>query len=400
MNDTAEGINTTHLDENNDVQATRGWDLQVPREVFIIANGVNGCLIILGNLLVIVAICRQKNLWKSTTNHFIASLSISDSFVGLIFIPFKVAAMYKPEILGMEHLCDAVMTISWTSMNTTVLSLLSIAIDRYRAIVTPLKQRISVKQARLIILLTWIVSFGYSSVNIYLYGVVNKITEQNVTISQCKYVAKMDLLGARAATDGVILYIAPLVIIAYLYIRMVVVLYFGSTLNETSKRRKRKAIKMLIIIVVMFAVCWLPIRIWRMFMFYIPRLARSNFIFTVIILILFANSWINPVILAFFSEKFRSEFTYILSCGCRRQQFVQKSTSDNRMRNVTKKESGLSDTLTSITLVVGADSLTFSQSDSATHTSPSMHQNDDIRVTNVESDCNPCDNKAFVSSEI
>ncbi|XP_070564528.1 galanin receptor 2a-like [Ptychodera flava] len=303
-------------------------------------NVSNLILIVGGNALVIIAILRQTKLRNSATNNLIASLSLSDTFVGLVFMPSQVAGVFGSSLLVTEFLCDAVMTVSWTFMNSTVFSLLCIAIDRYRAIVTPMKPRVSVKQARWMILLTWLTSFLYSSNYIMLSGIVPKTTQvggQNVTTLNCWYIVSSDIIGLIVITDFAFFYFLPLLVISVLYAKMISVLYFGNSPNDKSRRRKRQAIKMLIVVLVMFGISWLPFRIMRLLRIFAPRVfVGTSFSFVRAIAMSFAvaNSWVNPFIFAIFGSNFRKEFVEILTC-----KFLKSRADASRAVNLEDRAS-------------------------------------------------------------
>ncbi|XP_070564531.1 galanin receptor 2a-like [Ptychodera flava] len=303
----------------------------------------NSFLIVVGNLLVIAAIYRRKHLANSVTNHFIASVSVSDICVGVLFVPIRVLSIFGIDGLSNEFLCDSVMTVSWSSLNSTIFSLLSIAIDRYRAIVTPMKRQISIKQARMMILLTWLASFVYSCNQIATHGVIPKTFEvngQNVTLLRCDFIESENEVKIVALTDFFLVYFIPLVVISILYAKMINVLYFGNSPNDNSRKRKRRAIKMLIIVVVIFAIGWGPLRVRRILLYYMPDLvpeAQHRIMQMVTVTIALANSWINPFIYAIFGSNFRREFANILSCGRRSDQIKAKNSVKSVQKVVEEK---------------------------------------------------------------
>ncbi|XP_070564529.1 galanin receptor 2a-like [Ptychodera flava] len=303
----------------------------------------NSFLIVVGNLLVIAAIYRRKHLANSVTNHFIASVSVSDICVGVLFVPIRVLSIFGLDGLSNEFLCDSVMTVSWSSLNSTIFSLLSIAIDRYRAIVTPMKRQISIKQARMMILLTWFASFVYSCNQIAIHGVISKTFEvngQNVTILKCDFIESVYDVKIVALTDFLLVYFIPLVVISVLYAKMINVLYFGNSPNDVSRKRKRRAIKMLIIVVVMFAIGWCPLRVRRILFFYMPNLvpeAQHRTMQMLSVTIALANSWINPFIYAIFGSNFRREFASILNCGRGSDETKDKKSPNSVQKLVEQK---------------------------------------------------------------
>ncbi|XP_070564535.1 QRFP-like peptide receptor [Ptychodera flava] len=237
-----------------------------------------------------------------------------------------------------EFLCDSVMTVSWTCLNSTIFTLLCIAIDRYRAIVTPMKRQISINQARMMILLAWSLAFVYSSNLIVVNGITSRTVEivgRNFTNRECGYLPS-EQVELVVVLDFVLLYFLPLIALTVLYSKMITVLYFGNSPNDNSRRRKRRAIRMLIVVVAMFALTWCPIRILRMFRYvassWMPEY-RYYRIHPVIVSVAFANSWMNPIIYAIFGANFRREFSSIFGCGGRRNGGYEKRGRDHRRRS-------------------------------------------------------------------
>ncbi|XP_070565830.1 adenosine receptor A2b-like [Ptychodera flava] len=304
-----------HGEGQNDV-------LYISDELFFGINALNSVLIVTGNALVIIAVFRQPKLRKSATNHFIVSLSVADFMVGAFYIPIQVLNYYSIGLIENEILCDFMYSFSWTCLNSTVFCLLSIAVDRYRAIVTPMKGPLTLTQARVVIVATWLFTFAYTSNKIVAAGMVTvpvQIGGLNVTIHTCTYRPdQRTLMMYTSVIDITLGYFIPLAIIVYYYSRMIGTLCCGTSLSADSRRRKMKAVRMLVIVVVMFAITWGQSRTLGVLYYCVPELSNliaSRFVFTLFLIMFFSNSWMNPVIYALFSRNFRSEFTDILSCG-------------------------------------------------------------------------------------
>ncbi|XP_070567057.1 QRFP-like peptide receptor [Ptychodera flava] len=311
---------TQDRDDGHDiVDRKRPSDWIIPKNWFIGILSVDCILIIGGNLMVILAVLLQPKLRKSATNHLIISLAFSDLSVGLVFGPSQIVyTIIRYLDLSSDLVCDIVIMLMYTGQNTTILTLVAIAGDRYRAIVQPFKPKMTVKQSRLITILVWLAAFVYSAYEIKLFGIVRYTFKNNATISMCTSLRKFSLTLEKpmTLTNLVVAYILPLLIVAYFYLRMIVALYFTKSLNDESKRRKRKAIKMLLVVVILFALCWGPLRVQQVMLYYYPhRISYKSLFFTVVIFLFFANSWVNPIIYAFFDSRFRKEFARILTFG-------------------------------------------------------------------------------------
>ncbi|XP_070566970.1 QRFP-like peptide receptor [Ptychodera flava] len=199
---------------------------------------------------------------------------------------------------------------------------MGIAVDRYRAIVTPMKRQITINQARLMILLAWTASAVYSINYALINGIQTKTLRmpgRNATYSasSCSYLLS-DHLEVITVLNFTLLYILPMLVLIALYGKVIGVLYFGNSPNDSSRRRKRRAVRMLIIVVAMFAMAWFPMRIMRTIIYIDPSLVAGpgfKFLRPFITSLALANSWMNPVVYAIFGGNFRREFATILGCG-------------------------------------------------------------------------------------
>ena len=83
-----------------------------------------------------------------------------------------------------------------------------------------------------------------------------------------------------------------------------------------SQQRQKRIIYMLVIVVVLFAVCWLPYHVLFLYMdFGEPKMTYS--IVTAIMLtqwFIYSNSACNPIVYAVFNTNYRNEFAKILRC--------------------------------------------------------------------------------------
>ncbi|XP_059184203.1 adenosine receptor A1-like [Centropristis striata] len=122
---------------------------------YIATELIIAVLAIIGNLLVCLAVTRNKKL-RTVTNYFLVSLAVADILVGLVAIPCAVLTdLGRP-----RHnlpLCLVLLSMLMVLTQSSILSLLAVAAERYMAILLPFKyQRImSPRNAQLALLATW-----------------------------------------------------------------------------------------------------------------------------------------------------------------------------------------------------------------------------------------------------
>lgn len=111
-------------------------DVDKPFIVYIILELLIAMFSVLGNVLVCWAVCLNSNL-QSITNFFVVSLAVADIAVGVLAIPFSIVIStgFCSNFYGCLFIACFVLVLTQSS----IFSLLAIAIDRYIAIKIPLR---------------------------------------------------------------------------------------------------------------------------------------------------------------------------------------------------------------------------------------------------------------------
>ena len=121
---------------------------------FWVLGGIFSILTVLGNSLVIYLIISRKRLHK-TVNWFLLSLAVADLCVGLVHFPTMAC--------NSASLCSKCITtaVRWLFLSLSMTNLCALTVDRYIAIVTPLKCAIFKTKRRHFFLITaaWILPF-------------------------------------------------------------------------------------------------------------------------------------------------------------------------------------------------------------------------------------------------
>ncbi|KAG7454782.1 hypothetical protein MATL_G00263470 [Megalops atlanticus] len=122
-------------------------------------------VIILGNVLVCLSVLTERSL-KTATNYFIVSLAVADLLLAVLVLPLYVYSEFLGGIWTLNtYICDALMTMDVMLCTASILNLCAISVDRYIAVVVPLKynrNQFSMRQLALIAA-TWVLSLGVAS---------------------------------------------------------------------------------------------------------------------------------------------------------------------------------------------------------------------------------------------
>ena len=132
-------------------------------------------------------------------------------------------------------------------------------------------------------------------------------------------------------------YLVPLVTIVVLYGFLVRKLLFSRVANVSQSaeamRGKRRVTRMVVIVIIVFAICWGPLHAIFLFQLYIDKTetdaSRTAHVLSQVLA--YANSCVNPILYAFLSENFRRAFAKFL---CLRSQ--QTGTSHVHVQGAEK----------------------------------------------------------------
>ncbi|KAL9951556.1 hypothetical protein ACROYT_G044240 [Oculina patagonica] len=271
-----------------------------------------------GNSIVIYGVLQQGSS-KTTSSCFIANLALSDLAVLVLSLPVGLLQELASWPFG-EMACKIFFPLGDVFLAVSIMTLTAIALDRYRAIVTPFKERFSKTQAKVCIALIWI--FSYLVVGIPTSFILKLVNTNGVKV--CYPFWNNDLQRQIHKILIASISTLPLFVIGYCYFRVVMALwkvrmiYRDTTKNSVTTIRleqKRKLVKMLIVIVIAFSICLLPYIIFALALEFagVERSPSVNVGLVAVLSLLYLNSAINPLILCTMSKDYRKG---LRPCGC------------------------------------------------------------------------------------
>ncbi|CAH1242643.1 TACR2 [Branchiostoma lanceolatum] len=218
------------------------------------------------------------------------------------------------------------------SITSSVVMLTVIAIDRFYAIIFPLKARITETNTAAVISTVWLIS---CAVNVPLLVVSEqKQWQWDDGVLEIWCAEKWDQHQKAIYTSVlfVVLYAIPLVVMMVAYFLLARKLWRTTSpgiaalsIQQLQLKAKKKVIKMLVVVMTVFFVCWTPyhvLQIWLQFGT-LPKESPPYFkqLRFVVLLLGYSNSAMNPIIYAGVNENFRKSFWDAYKCKhCRRNQ--------------------------------------------------------------------------------
>ncbi|XP_018600904.1 somatostatin receptor type 2-like [Scleropages formosus] len=286
-----------------------------------------------GNALVIYVILRYAKM-KTVTNIYILNLAVADvlCMLSLPFIAIQLALVHWP--FG-GALCRVVMTVDSLNQFTSIFCLTVMSIDRYLAVVHPIKSTKWRKPrvAKLINLAVWGVSLLVNLPIVIYSGLVT--TKENAHFCTIVWPEPQDAYYTAFMFYTFLLgFFLPLTVICLCYLLIVVKVKSSGIRVGSSKRKRseRKVTRMVSIVVAVFVLCWLPFYVFNVTsvtgtITTTPAL-KSTFDFVVVLG--YANSCANPILYAFLSDNFKKSFQNVL-CLRRTGGLDEMERSDSRL---------------------------------------------------------------------
>ncbi|XP_032233553.1 neuropeptide FF receptor 2 isoform X1 [Nematostella vectensis] len=288
---------------------------------------------LVGNTLVILVVLRNDNM-HTTINYFIVNMACSDLAVPLFAIPIRVTEKLRGTgewLVGGEAgnaLCKISYFLTDVSPVVSVLSLIIITVDRFAAVVFPMRATLFSSTVRgTLIALTWIIGMAVFAPYFYTFRVQGKdcISSWEPAFEQ------LPTQIAFVSVICVMFIIVPFITLTVLYTVMSAQLWKTSNrvasmqTSDIARNQRRKNIRvfyMSLTIVVIFGLCYGPYNCFMLALnFYwrwdteecstmVPR------VFYIAQFLTFCNSAANPFVYFVFVTRYRQGLKKLCSRPC------------------------------------------------------------------------------------
>ena len=134
-----------------------------------------------GNVLLVAVFYRNKTL-RTAVHYFIVNMAISDLIIPVVSLPLRIKKIYHDGLWLVDGVLATVLCkLTWiaepVSTGVSILLMIVIAVDRFRAVLFSMKSCLfSQIKRRLIIAATWLVSVALNSHILYATKVVPRDT--------------------------------------------------------------------------------------------------------------------------------------------------------------------------------------------------------------------------------
>ena len=281
------------------------------------------CLIIVvslaGNSLIIMLVYKTPNLRKPI-NYFIANMAFSDLLYPLFSCPWLLSSLYTPWIIGGQlgqALCKLIVFFGEVSAVVSIQNLILIAVDRFGAVVFPLRSPlIRSKWCPFFILATWVVAVAVSSPYLFAMKLLDNSGKMYCTLRWKEAFGETSSHPHFKLVIYILLTYIPVLLLiimySFIFIKLKAQAHPGehsSNIEQQRQRRNRNVLNMSIAIISVFVFCWTPFITSKLILVYRSSSTHFSCSFrlyrAVTEYMAAANSAFNPIICFTFSNNYR-----------------------------------------------------------------------------------------------
>ncbi|XP_038272719.1 probable G-protein coupled receptor 83 [Dermochelys coriacea] len=291
------------------------------KALLIMAYSVIIIISLFGNMLVCHVVIKNKRT-HSATSLFIVNLAVSDIMITLLNAPFTLVRFVNSTWAFGKAMCHISRFVQYCSLHVSTLTLTAIALDRHQVILNPLKQRMSLTRGMLSISVIWLMATCFSLP----HAIYQKLFQYNYREATVRSLCLPDFPEPAELvwkyldlSTFLLLYLLPLLIITITYTRLAKKLWLRNAIGDITTQQyiihhknKKKSIKMLVLVVVVFAVCWFPLNCYVVLISSLG-IKTKNSIYFALHWFAMSSTCYNPFIYCWLNESFRSELKSLLS---------------------------------------------------------------------------------------
>ncbi|XP_050820632.1 G-protein coupled receptor 83-like isoform X1 [Gopherus flavomarginatus] len=312
------------------------------KALLIVAYSVIIIISLFGNMLVCHVVIKTKRM-HSATSLFIVNLAVSDIMITLLNTPFTLVRFVNSTWVFGKAMCHISRFVQYCSLHVSTLTLTAIALDRHQVtmkglffpgemmvtvksllqvILNPLKQRMSLTRGVLSISVIWLMATCFSLP----HAIYQKLFQYNYREATVRSLCLPDFPEPAELvwkyldlSTFLLLYLLPLLIITITYTHLAKKLWLRNAIGDittqqyiTHHKNKKKSIKMLVLVVVVFAVCWFPLNCYVVLISSLG-IKTKNSLYFALHWFAMSSTCYNPFIYCWLNESFRSEIKSLLS---------------------------------------------------------------------------------------
>ncbi|XP_029457995.1 P2Y purinoceptor 2 isoform X2 [Rhinatrema bivittatum] len=304
-------LNVTNSTDESDSPYKCMFDEDFKYILLPVSYGIVFCVGLILNVLSLYLFLFRIKPWKASTIYMF-NLAVSDTLY-VVSLPLLVYYYSKEDNWPFSvALCKIVRFLFYTNLYCSIFFLLSISIHRFLGVCYPIQSLRwgHARYAKIVSVLVWVTIIAFQSP--VLYFVNTSVNGDNIICHDTSSKELFDQFVIYSSVSLALLFCVPFTTIIVCYSLMTRTLMQPSAATSTPSKSKQKSIKMIIIVLVVFIVCFLPFHVNRTLYYSFRKLDLScntlnaiNIAYKVTRPLASANSCLDPILYFLAGQAFR-----------------------------------------------------------------------------------------------
>lgn len=329
---------------DDEPEATRAmgrpaWTVSTLAAVLIFTTVVD----VLGNLLVIVAVLRNRKL-RNAGNVFVVSLAFADLVAALYPYPLVLYAIFHDGWSLGETQCKVSGFLMGLSVIGSIFNITAIAVNRYCYICHSFAydKLYSFRKTLVLVALVWLLTVVAIVPNFFVGSL-----QYDPRVYSCTFAQTVSASYTIAVV--VVHFFVPITIVTFCYLRIWILVIQVRRKVKTDVRPRLKPsdvrnFVMMFVVFVLFAICWAPLNLIGLAVAIDPASVAPRipeWLFVVSYFMAYFNSCLNAIIYGLLNQNFRREYKRIVMSVWNPQLFFQETSRGGTEGMKSKPSPGL-----------------------------------------------------------
>lgn len=290
---------------------------------------------VFGSTLILYCVCKYPGL-RTKMNGLIVNLAIADLLVGLVVFPYNMAAILIPSINKGKITCLLKHSFYTTFIGASILNMFIISLERYSAVMSPLKYHINYSTKRL---KRYCIAGWSTSVTLGILPLMgwNTWSLDQPCFSKCVLHEGYIALALSIYIPAIIITILQYILVIRKVFKYVI---HKKTITEGTVRpsindKNILKTKLMIIVFGIFAICWAPYALNTILQtYFLTKNAELGKLETYFGFLGVFNCAVNWIIYGVLNKRMKRAFKLALCCKCLNRRSLRNRNNSQMSTNV------------------------------------------------------------------
>ncbi|XP_028405328.1 delta-type opioid receptor-like [Dendronephthya gigantea] len=290
--------------------------------VFLVFAFIMVAVGLVGNVVIIISglrlpMTRKKGV-TTGSRYYIINLASADLCVLIVYSVTDLTPLLHPWGLG-DFMCKALLPLRDVFLIVSLVTITTLSLERYWLITRPLQHQGNKSIAKVVLVFIWIASYLVNGLPLLL--LTRLVNTQDGVICMLKYPSVLHMKVH--VGFGIAIILIPFLIVTFCYVAIGITLQnvykkhsqnmlhgydeAGNKHTVTLILRSKRLVKVLIVLLVAFAICNLPVVLYVLahFFYKFEQFEHQKTLYTFFQCMMVYGSGVNPLILLLMASEYR-----------------------------------------------------------------------------------------------